>query len=128
MIGASGRHGSVGRFVGKEAIMSKTVTGVLNITDVPVIVGDESFQIALESIHTVNTAASRVDAMNKPAPRNLIIIQDSTIKKIGRKFAPTLSTLTSRSQLVKKQVAAIERLHGDVNSDVFRFNAEKLDN
>lgn len=106
----------------------RTVTGVLRITDVPVIPGDEGYQIALRAVNTVNTVASRIDALNKPIPRNLKRIQESAISRVGRQFTPVLSTLTSRSELVKKQVAAIEQLHGDVNNEHFRFNADLLDN
>jgi hypothetical protein len=108
--------------------MSRTVTGELNITDVPVVTGDESYQIRLEKKNVVDTSASRIDALTKPAPRNLIIIQEEIIKRIGRNFEPVLATMTSDSKLVKKQVAAIERLRGTVNNEVFRFNAELLDN
>lgn len=54
------------------------------------------------------------------------IIRERQINRIGRNFKATLEELTTRAETVAKHVQILERLHGNVFDDNFRFVADKL--
>ena len=54
------------------------------------------------------------------------IRREDQINRVGKRFEPTLDTLTTRAETVSKHVRILTQLHGDLLDDNFRFIADKL--
>lgn len=89
--------------------------GVLSFTD-------KGYAIDLELVDPIFTINGNGDQVQL----NAKVRRDEQINRFGRNFRPTLSTLTSRSKTIAKQVQATDRLHGDVSDERFRFIADRV--
>lgn len=56
--------------------------------------------------------------------QRFVQVRDRQIKRKGN-VRRTLDALTTKSQLVQRQARAIERIHGDLQDETFRFKADR---
>ena len=89
--------------------------GVLGFTTQGYAIGIE----LVDPTYTINQKGDQVLLRGK-------VRRQEQINRLGRNFEPTLSTITSRSKTIEKQVRILDRLHGDVLEDRFRFVADEI--
>ena len=58
------------------------------------------------------------------AQQNIAQVRSKTIKRKGN-YRPTVDVLSSKSKLLSRQIRSVQSMHGDRESDNFRFKADR---